>query len=265
MKRMAMMIDGSENDADSLRSATLFAALTSAHLDVYYALTLDDLMHVAPDGNVAAVDQSLSTSHTAAKAAFDEVCGGLESARWQEARGKPEDVIRYFGMLSDAVIVERVTENEGPQARAFNAALFETGSPVLVTPPNAPDSIGECVCVVWSGTPQSSRAIRSALPALKAAKQIRLLTNSDNEHADPETALAYLGLHGIAAEHRPFDGAGLTARGRGRSIIDEARAVSADLLVMGAFGESDLDGLFGLGRTTLKLVTAAPMPIFLHS
>jgi nucleotide-binding universal stress UspA family protein len=36
---------------------------------------------------------------------------------------------------------------------------------------------------------------------------------------------------------------------------------SADLLVMGAYGENRLSAMFGLGRATRKVITAAAIPL----
>jgi len=266
MKRLAIFLDGSANDRDSLKSAAMIAALTGAHLDVLYPWTTESLISALPDGSAALVDDVVGEGgQNAARNAFDDICRDVAAARWVDVRGTMHDAIRAFGLLYDAVILERLSEEKGPHARAFNTALFETGTPVLVTPPTAPAAVGDAIAVVWTGTPQSSRAMRSALPLLRVAKRIQLLTNSSNSQADPARALEYLRYHGVAAEHRSFDGSRLTARGRGRAIIEAVRGSGADLLIMGGFGEYQIDALFGLGRTTRKLVTAAPVPLLLQA
>ena len=40
---------------------------------------------------------------------------------------------------------------------------------------------------------------------------------------------------------------------------------SADLLVMGSYGENRLSAILGLGRATAKVVTAAPIPLLTQS
>ncbi|MDP6705050.1 MAG: universal stress protein [Alphaproteobacteria bacterium] len=266
MKRLAIFIDGSENDRDSLRSAALFADLTDSHLDVLYPRPAAAAISVLPNGSTALLDDAMDgTGRGAVKSAFDEVCGDMEKARWIDVRGSMDDAIQAFGILYDTIIVERLSEERGPHARAFNTALFETGSPVLVTPPTAPERIGDVVAVVWTGTVQSGRALRSAMPILRAAREVHLLTNTDNKYADPEATTDYLGYHDVAVQHLAFDGSRLTARGRGRAIIEAVRSISADFMIMGAFGDNNIDALFGLGRTTRKLVTAAPVPLFLQS
>ena len=266
MKRLAIFLDGSANDRDSLNSAAMIAALIGAHLDVLHPWTTESLISALPDGSAALLDDLVGDGgQNAARNAFTDVCQGLPASRWVDVRGTVHDAIRAFGLLYDLIILERLSEERGPHARAFNTALFETGAPVLVTPPSAPAAVGEAIAVVWTATPQSARVTRSALPLLRAAKQVHLLTNSANAYAEPSRALEYLRFHGVAASHVSFDGSHLTARGRGRAIIEAARGVGADLLVMGGFGEYQLDALFGLGRTTRKLVTAAPVPLLLQA
>jgi nucleotide-binding universal stress UspA family protein len=265
MKRLAIFLDGSPNDADSLRSAVLLAARTDAWLDVYHPVGGDDMLGAVAGAAAAMIPDPGGDDGGAARRAFDAVCAGNANARWLDVRDSLDGAIHAYGLLYDAVIVERLSEEQGPHARAFNTALFETGAPVLVTPPTAPQHIGECIAVVWTGTPQSARAMRSALPLLHRAGTVHLMTNRANDLATPEEALEYLDAQGIAATPLAFDGARLTARGRGRAIIDAVRAAGADLMVMGAFGEQRTDALFGLGRTTRKLVTAAPVPLLLQS
>lgn len=266
MKRLAIFLDGSANDRDSLRSAVMIAALTGAHLDALHPWTTESLVSALPDGAAALFDDVVGEAgHGAARNAFDDICRGLLTARWIDVRGTLHDAIRAFGLLYEMIILERLSEERGPHARAFNTALFETGAPVLVTPPSAPAAVGNRIAVVWTGTPQSARAMRSALPLLQAAKQVHLLTNAANVYAEPARALEYLRFYDVAADHLPFDGSRLTARGRGRAIIEAAGRVGADLLVMGGFGENQFDALFGLGRTTRKLVTASPVPLLLQS
>jgi nucleotide-binding universal stress UspA family protein len=266
MKRLAIFLDGGAYDQGSLRSAVKVADLLDAHLDVLYPWTAEALRAALPVGYSALANDLVGPGgQNAARNAFDRVCHGLPNARWVNVSGRMADAIRVFGLHYDALMLRRPSEEKGPQARALNVALFKTGTPILVTPPITSPAIGSSVAVVWSGTPQSSRTIRSAMPLLRIAKAVHVLTNSANPLATPERMLEYLGISGIQAKHVAFDAESLTARGRGRAIIDAAQSVSADVLIMGGFGEYRANTLFGLGRTTRKLVTAAPMPLLLQS
>lgn len=266
MKRLAIFIDGSENDRDSLRSAVLFAKMTSAKLDVHHSWSVEEARSFVPSGSAnIVVEQIKDSGRDSAWAAYHEVCADYEGASWVEVRGVIDDAIRSLGLTYDAIIIERLSEEVGPQAKAFNTALFEIGAPVLITPPRAPKQLGRVAAVVWTGTSQSARAMRSSLPLLREAEIVYLMTNTASTIADPRAAEEYLTVQGVPVTHMPFHGSGLTARGRGRAIIQAGREIGCDLLVMGAFGNNGIDALFSLGRTTRKMVTAAPMPLLMHN
>lgn len=266
MKRIAIYIDGSRNDADSLTSAVLFCRRLGARLEVFHPRKRSQLVVTELAGTAAVLDDD-STAQSfadAARQAFNQVCGDLDFASWHVINESAADAIARLGLLHDLTIVERLGEEMGPQVLALNTALFETGGPVLVTPPRAPPAVGETVAVVWSGTVQSARAVRAALPLLGAANRVCILTNTANARAQAPDVADYLRLHGIASRSYTYQGDRLSARARGRAMLAAIDDMGADCLVMGAFGENRLDAIFGLGRATQKMVTATPVPILLQ-
>ena len=131
-----------------------------------------------------------------ARAAYDEVCGELDFVDWQESEETGTEAIVRHGLYSDAVVLERLSNDEGPEALTLDTALFETPGPVLVTPPKAPAAVGGSVAVVWSPTVQSARAVRSALPILRKADSVTTITNSAKTEADSSALVDYLDAHG---------------------------------------------------------------------
>jgi nucleotide-binding universal stress UspA family protein len=265
MKRFAIFIDGNGEDAAPIASALTIANRIHSHLDVHHPWARGEGAPDATGKALESADKILESGRSEARQAFHQVCDGHENTKFIGIDGHMSDAIRTVGTVYDLIVIERLDQETGPKAHAFNTALFDTGTPVLITPPVLPQQIGQKVAVVWTGTSQSGRALRSALPFLYAAKEICVLTNTENPVADPVSALEYLAVHGIAASHDTFDGSGLTARGRGRAIIEAVNEMSADMLVMGAFGHNGIERIFDLGRTTRKLVTAAPIPMLLQS
>ncbi len=260
MKTMTILIDGSENDRSSLATAATFCRAVDGRLRVVHPRPRD-IVVASPDAAVLVVDdRDIEARRAAARAAYDEVCGALSFAEWLETNDTVTEAIIGYGPLSDVTILERVSNDSGPEVLALNTALFDTPGPVLVTPPSSPSEIGRSIAVVWSPTVQSARAVRSALPIMATAASITVITNDADKGADPDALAGYLELHGVETGFRTFDGGGLTARGRGRAILAAATTVQADLLVMGAYGENRLSALIGLGRTTQKIVSATTIP-----
>ena len=260
MKTMTILIDGSENDRSSLATAATFCRAVDGRLRVVHPRPRDIIVASPEAAAVVVDDRDIEARRAAARAAYDEVCGALSFAEWLETNDTVTEAIIGYGPLSDVTILERVSNDSGPEVLALNSALFDTPGPVLVTPPSSPSEIGRSIAVVWSPTVQSARAVRSALPIMATAASITVITNDADKGADPDALAGYLELHGVETGFRTFDGGGLTARGRGRAILAAAATVQADLLVMGAYGENRLSALIGLGRTTQKIVSATTIP-----
>ena len=111
---------------------------------------------------------------------------------------------------------------------------------------------------------EAALAVKSAVPLVQLAGRATVLAGSDRS-ADSLAALKmYLQSYGVAITVEEFTADQMTARGRARALLKTAEELSADLLVMGAYGENAIGALFGLGRATRKIVTAARMPVLLH-
>jgi nucleotide-binding universal stress UspA family protein len=266
MKRVTIFIDGSANDRDSLASALTLCRCLDGRLRVVHPRPPDDVV-ASPDGQSVVLvknEEERAVRRSDARAAYDEICGGLAFADWQESEETVTEAIVSHGLYSDVVILERLSDEAGPEALTLNTALFDTPGPVLVTPPKAPAVIGKSVAVIWSPTLQSARAVRSALPILRTAERVTTITNSARPEADPSSLVAYLDAHGITTELGSYNAAGQTARGRGRAILAAVAEADADLLVMGAYGEKRLTALLGLGRATRKVASATTVPALLQ-
>jgi len=200
-----------------------------------------------------------------AKAAYNDICADLANARFLVYEASGETIIAAVGYAYDLILLERLSSEDGPEAGNLNAALFDTGRPVLLMPPVSTIGTIRQAAICWNGTAQSSRAIKSALPLLRSAGEIVLLQGSGAGEVDVDPLLEYLAAYDLSAGVKNYDSQRLTARARGRALIAAASEAGADLLVTGAFGESRSGVLSGLGRATRKIVTAAPMPVLLQS
>ena len=268
MKRMAIFLDGSPNDGESLLCAVQVCRACDGRLTVIHPRQPDQYVPAGVAGIAPVVVDNREQAEAAAAAArqaYDRVCADLAFTEWQETTVSGTDAIAGYGLVHDLTILERVSSEQGPEALAFNTALFDTGGPVLVVPPNAPAVVGRHIAVAWAARIPPARAVRAAMPLIRQARTVTVVTNRDNVAADPAALVAYLACHGIDPELRNYSGARMTARGRGRAMLAAVAETSADLLVMGAYGENRLTALLGLGRATRKVVTAAPIPLLIQS
>jgi nucleotide-binding universal stress UspA family protein len=143
-------------------------------------------------------------------------------------------------------------------------AIFESGRPTLVIP-NQPIRAGKfrlgSVVVAYDFSRAATRALADAMPILKHAGHVTLLT-VENEKAIErrhglEDLAAHLARHDIDAECVLVD-----AAGRRIGEVLTSYAAAADLLVMGAYGHSRMRE-FVLGGATKSLLSQPPLPILL--
>ena len=141
--------------------------------------------------------------------------------------------------------------------------VTQTGCAVLVIPPGRYE--GEIpprrVVVGWNGSRGAARALHDAIPLLRVALSVELLIVSAAEVDGEEIALSlrnHLRRHGVLSSAR-------IAKCDPRSGVDHIlldAAQDADLIVMGAFGQSLLRELT-LGSVTASVIEAARIPVLL--
>lgn len=270
-----------------LDTALAVARRVQAHLDV---------VHVQPDQaevmaglHAAALDPTDLTelaAHRGSRAAVDGrdrfaawrrhhdlpgemTCGQLRStfARWSERVGLPEQVIVRKGRLSDMAVLE-FPGRAAPLDRALDAALFETGRPVLLVPREGAKEPLRHVAVSWDGSLQATRAVAGAMPLLYQAERVTVLTAAgpaDGGFADgqPDGDLdlaAALEWHGIRAGrcHVVAD-----AAPAGGALLRAAGERDATLLVMGGYTHSRVTAAFLGGVTGHVLRHPPPMPVLM--
>ncbi len=175
--------------------------------------------------------------------------------------GDIEEVVAARGRLSDVVAIARPTDAEDRlYAPALEAALFSTGRPVLLSPPEKPSSVGTRILVAWNDGAESVRALTAALPFMQEAQSVDVVAIQDAGcEADPALLAPYLSRHGIKPLCRRLDP---DYRDLGEQILDEARERGADLLVMGAYSHSRLRELV-LGGVTRQILAGAEIPVLM--
>jgi len=166
--------------------------------------------------------------------------------------------------VNDLAVLDAAEEQDHAQKNAIEDALFDGGRPLLVVPRSGGNALPKRIAVAWDGSSRAARAVSSALPFLKKAAKVFILTvtgEKDLSRMAPGADLAtYLIQHDIydprAETLSAIDG-DASARLR-KFVADE----SIDMLVMGAFVHSrfrqDL-----LGGVTRSLLDDVPTSLFM--
>jgi nucleotide-binding universal stress UspA family protein len=143
----------------------------------------------------------------------------------------------------------------------LEAVLFESGRPILISPPDAPRSLGERIVIAWNGSTETTRAISLAMGFIAKAEWVMVLAVEGGMVEGPaaEEVRRMLGRSGIAAEARTVKPEG---RSTGQAILAEAEAANADLVIKGAYTHSRLRQMIFGGATT-HLINETGLPVFM--
>src|ERR1700691_3515569 len=117
------------------------------------------------------------------------------TASFAAVTGREEDIVAQQPRLADLTVVPHPDAGEDVSSSdALHAVLFDSGRPVLISPRVAPHSIGNRICLGWTGTAESASSVLAALPWLHRAEATRILSAAGYQRrgpAAPELA-AYL-------------------------------------------------------------------------
>lgn len=140
------------------------------------------------------------------------------------------------------------------------------GRPVLLVPyAGTFPTVGERVLVGWRGGRESTRAVSDALPLLKLAKFIRILTINPPdegqalEHLFADELCVHLGRHGVSAQPEQVLTGSLSV---GDTLLNRLTDEAADLLVMGVYAQNRR-GSQTLGEVGRHLLRHMTVPVLM--
>ncbi len=166
-----------------------------------------------------------------------------------------------------AVIGLPADEDErAPIVSVFEAALFDSGRPVLLVPEaSRTRRIGDRILVAWDGSRFAARALGDADRLIRGAHMTRVVAvRTPHFGAEAESEPTEPVIRHIARSNRRVDGKVLDAPARqvAAILLDEAEAFDADVVVLGGYGHSRTREWI-LGGVTRDLVAQSRVPLFL--
>lgn len=203
-----------------------------------------------------APDAALFADCESSRLAFEAATAGAPIAvDWRVGEGTPLEAMQCEGRLADLIIVSQPCAGDGHcpvDTRQFvEGTILEAGPPVLVIPLThdaAPTQAWPYarVMVAWSGTRESARALRDALPILRRAQHVALACcipfsrHRQTDMAPASYALTWLARRGIRA--CLFGLTGDAHPSLGKALLATARTARTDLLVCGAQARDETVG-----------------------
>jgi len=196
--------------------------------------------------------------NVSAKAAPDRPWFG-----WFDAVSPGEALVGSHGRTFDLIVMGRPDDDTaGPYNRAIESALFESGRPVLLSPPTAPQQIATNIMIHWNGSTEQARANAFAMPLLRLASRVTVLTvirGQDVPGPSADQVRKQLRYNGIAAEPVSIE---VEGRSTGEAVLAAAKAEGCDLLIKGAFTRNRLRQMI-FGGATKHIMHHAQLPVLM--
>lgn len=165
------------------------------------------------------------------------------------------------------LVLAPVPDTLGLDELEIEDLVFQTGRPAILIPaydgaPRLQNSLDRIV-VAWDFSRAASRALADAMPLLQKARKVSVLTFRGEKdipgHLSLQEVDRHLQMHGVQAE---MEDRSIDERGIGEAIREYVSAHRTDMLVMGAFGHSQLRE-FILGGASRAIMTKPPLPVFM--
>ena len=193
-----------------------------------------------------------------AKDLFRVAVGSRSRVSWRSA---VEPGLAYLASQARAADLIVVGQRNGSEATGCikpldpASVVLAAGRPVLVVPSGINYLEVRRVMVAWKDTREARRAVSDALPILRLARRVDVVsvTGGDQTSGAADVA-AYLSTHGIEAtssEHRS------EGTGDADTLLYLASEHAYDLIVMGAYGHGRLREMV-LGGVTRDILRRAP-------
>lgn len=268
MKSVMLHIFEDDSLNDRLSVALDVCRAHDAHLTCAYVTPFAAYVGLDPMGGVFTSSALVDSLRQTEDRVRTEVEGRLanEDVRWdwQSFDGDPAQTLISASSLADLVILsqagrDRVTSTS--PLPIVDVVAVNAGCAVLVVPKGVNRYDAKAPIVVgWNASEEAARAIRDALPALRLASSVTLVSVGEDGEDYPSTdACSYLSRHGVSSDLRTFTDADGTADSLIQGVATE---IGAGAILIGAYGHSRLRETL-LGGVTRRLTTHSDLPVLL--
>lgn len=221
-----------------------------------------DPLHVS---NILAADSARSAANARDLLDAFETIAAAAGVRHDRMllREKPVDIPKrvadeaHFHDIS----VLSLKDTDGPGQDLAEQLIFESGRPVLLAPDGGGRQLSltlDNAAIAWDFSRPVTRAVTDAMPFLQRAKNVHVVTVTDDKALKTAATAADLGRflarHGVTATLEETKGGHRAVGDVLRTYVDER---GIDLLVMGGYGHSRMRE-FILGGATKSVLLDPP-------
>jgi nucleotide-binding universal stress UspA family protein len=284
-KFIVLPFTGSEWDAPVVATALAVARRFGSHLGFLYvrpdvrqeiaALAASEVGAVSGIGDtMERMEREADAREHEAAERWHDVCGREQiavrdgppfsgaSAEWIAEIGADAAWVAEHGRAADLIVAGRGRAGGGAAMEVLEAAVMDSGRPVLIAPPVAPVSVGRVVTIAWKDTREAAGAVAAAMPFIAEAERVVILTIDEDDDTDdrsPERLQRALRWCNPNVQmHRLVRERGTAAE----TLLLAATRAASDLLVMGGYGHTRLrEAVFG--GFTRHVLERAVLPVLI--
>jgi nucleotide-binding universal stress UspA family protein len=270
IKNIAVHLTGSSEDDFRLTYASALAERFDASITGLQINVMPQILSITDPAGSAFLQELIETSNKQADLATARLREQLAQLRPLTDLRRLDLFAEQIGFtlaaevrLSDLFVGTRPYGDPAKTEAIEEAVLLRSGRPCIFLPPQMREEPKfDSILIGWKNTREAARAVADALPLLQRADRVNVIEVAE-EPSPPARATGvdigrYLSRHGINAEIRTAG----TAPDAGSALLLEAKASSADLIVIGGYGHSRLRE-WVLGGATRELLSNAPVPVFI--
>jgi nucleotide-binding universal stress UspA family protein len=268
-RNILVHVDSSPRAAARVRFARQLAETHGAHLTGLFVASLPSVGAVGPfpvSGELfTALQNYIERDAERARGVFEQATANYrDKVEWRQQIGMSIEAMNLNARYHNLVVLGQREPGVDPDGLPpdFVAAVgLGCGRPVMVLPYAGEISThNRHVMVAWNASREATRAVTDALPLLRHAERVTVLTISpevgDHAHGEiPGADIAhYLARHDVKVEVARDTA---FSRDMGEVLLSAAADRAVDTIVMGLYGHSRLRELVtgGASRTLLASMT----------
>ena len=270
LKDLLVVVDNDPACAERLDIARRLAEAHGAHLTGLHVMPYPVAIYteISVPESVQKM-QRLEIEQAAARAGalFEERMRGTTArTEWRAVEGSVGMVTTVQARYADLTVLPQgldLGRASGGLAWLPGDLVLAVGRPVLVVPRYGKfPTVGTNVLVAWNGSREATRAVHDALPLLRAAQKVTVVSiDPENpEQRVPGGDIAvHLSRHGVNVQVSSLAGTDISV---GDLMLSYAADRGIDLIVMGAYGHTRLRELV-LGGATRNLLQHMTVPVLM--
>lgn len=175
--------------------------------------------------------------------------------------GLRDELIGKHGRIADLIIVPQPFRMPPPSS--FEAALRETGRPILMVPRGKIlVEKGKRLAIGWNSSKEAAQAISAVMNNLQKAEKVYVICSEKRmkQPINSDDVCVYLRCHGVTtAETALFD---TKQQSPGEALLAKTRELNCDRLIVGGYSRAKIRAVI-MGGVTGHLLEHADIPVIM--